>query len=425
MDSMEIDDNFYINKNLTMEGIVTKVDFQRRKQPSRCVTVCLGLLCAVLLAGNIGQFIYYEIISRLTSADPTQASLQCQGDRLQDGYDASTAERKQLEAKLSNLTEEKGQLQQSYTALTTERDEFKTSFNNLTNDNEQLQASYYTLKRDSDQLQTSYNNMQKSLEELQANHTNLKATKDQLQTNNRNLQREKDELQTLANRDQLQSDYSSLKRNKDQLQISYNTLSTRKDDLQIRYNSLTNDKDRLQSSYNSLQNDKEQLQNKYNSLVKVKDELEKEINKLRGKTCQTGWSKFEKSCYFLSTEKKNWVSSRADCIAKGADLVIIDSRDEQAFVNGLLTLRQFAWIGLTDSVTEGVWMWADGTPVTTTKQCRSRKCGGRFSMHYTTKYSSFSSKIYQEVLEHRPTRQLRWEPRLWRDLVIGSGSVER
>ncbi|XP_068570215.1 low affinity immunoglobulin epsilon Fc receptor-like [Cebidichthys violaceus] len=353
MDSMEIDDSFYINKNLLKEGLVTKVDFQRRKQPSRCVTVCLGLLCAVLLAGNIGQFIYYEIIS------------QFQGVRLQDSYDASAAERKQLEAKLSNLTEEKGQLQQSYTALTTERDEFRASFNNLTNENNQLQASYNTIKRESDQLQTSFNNMQKS-------HNNLTSTKDQLQTNYRNLQREKDEFQTLsitlrANRDQLQSNYSSLKKNKDQLQISYNTMSTSKDDLQIRYNSLTNDKDRLQSSYNSQQNEKEQLQNKYNSLVKVKDELEKKINKVRaGRPCQRGWSKFEMSCYFVSTKRKNWTLSREDCIAEGADLVIIDSRDEQVFVNGLMTLRLNVWIGMTDSVTEGTWTWVDGTPVTTT-----------------------------------------------------------
>ncbi|XP_068570216.1 C-type lectin domain family 4 member M-like [Cebidichthys violaceus] len=296
MDSMEIDDSININKNLTMEGIVTKVDFQRRKQPSRCVTVCLGLLCAVLLAGNIGQFIYYEIISRLASAEPTQASFQFQGVRLQDGYDASAAERKQLEAKLSNLTEEKGQLQQSYTALTTERDEFRASFNSLTNENDQLQASYNTIKRESDQLQTSYNNMQKS-------HNNLTSTKDQLQTNNRNLQREKDELQ-----------------------------------------------------------------NKYNSLVKVKDELEKKINKVRGRPCRRGWKRFDISCYFVSTEMKNWASSRADCIADGADLVIIDSRDEQVFVNGLLPLGQEEefWFGMTDSVTEGTWMWVDGTPVTTT-----------------------------------------------------------
>ncbi|KAK9531171.1 hypothetical protein VZT92_010613 [Zoarces viviparus] len=252
MDSMEIDDNLYITKHLTMEGLFTKVDFQRRKQPSRCVTVCLGLLCAVLLAGNIGQFIYYEIISPLAPADPAQSSLQFSGDRLQDCYNASTAERKQLEAKLSNLTEEKGQLQQSYTALTTERDECKTSFNNLTNEN------------------------------------------------------------------------------------------------------------------NQIQNEKEELQNKYNSLVKVKDELEKDINKVRGKPCERGWIRFHISCYFVSTSQRNWASSRQDCIARGADLLIIDSREEQAFINGILPSRKQYWIGLTDSVTEGTWMWVDGTPVTTT-----------------------------------------------------------
>ncbi|KAK9531204.1 hypothetical protein VZT92_010646 [Zoarces viviparus] len=310
MDSMEIDDNLYITKHLTMEGLFTKVDFQRRKQPSRCVTVCLGLLCAVLLAGNIGQFIYYEIISPFASADPTQASLQFSGDRLQDCYDASTAERKQFEAKLSNLTEDKVQLQQSYTALTTERDEFKTSFNNLTNKNNQLQASYSTCKQESDQLQTSYNNMQKSLEELQASHNNLRATKDQLQTNNRNLQREKNEFQTLS---------FSLRGNRDLLM---------------------KDKDRLHSRYNSLQNEKEELQKKYNSLVKVKDVFEKDINKVRGKPCERGWIRFHISCYFVSTWKKNWALGRQDCIARGADLLIIDSRDEQAFINGILPSRK-------------------------------------------------------------------------------------
>ncbi|KAK9531233.1 hypothetical protein VZT92_010671 [Zoarces viviparus] len=364
MDSMEIDDNLNITKNLTMEGLVTKVDSQRRKQPSRCVTVCLGLLCAVLLAGNIGQFIYYEIISPLAPADPTQASLQFSGDRLQDCYDASTAERKQLEAKLSNLTEDKVQLQQSYTALTTERDEFKTSFNNLTNKNNQLQASYSTLKQENDQLQTSYNDMQKS-------HNNLTATKDQLQTNNRNLQREKDEFQILsislrANRDQLQSNYSSLKINKDQLQASYKTLKRESDQLLTSYNNMQKNKDRLHSSYNSLQNENKELQNKYNSLVKVKDVLEKDINKVRAKPCERGWIRFHISCYFVSTSQRYWALGRQDCIARGADLVIIDSREEQAFINGILPSHKEVWIGLTDSVTEGTWMWVDGTPVTTT-----------------------------------------------------------
>ncbi|KAK9531206.1 hypothetical protein VZT92_010648 [Zoarces viviparus] len=85
----------------------------------------------------------------------------------------------------------------------------------------------------------------------------------------------------------------------------------------------------MHSSYNSLQNEKEELQNKYNSLVKVKDVLEKDINKVRGKPCERGWIRCHISCYFVSTSKRNWASGRQDCIARGADLVIIDSRDEQ------------------------------------------------------------------------------------------------
>nr|XP_040030578.1 C-type lectin domain family 4 member M-like isoform X2 [Gasterosteus aculeatus aculeatus] len=371
MDAMEIDDSIYIKKNFAMDGLGSQVVFPRRKQPFRCATVCLGLLSAVLLAGNIAQFVYYEIISRPASAEPTQASGRFQGDRLQGGCDASAAERQQLEAKLSNLTEDEGQLQQSYSALTAERDEFKASFSNLRNKSDQLQASYNTLKEERDQLKTSYDDMQKSLEGLQADHKSLQATKDQLQTNYRTLQREKEEFQALsvtlrANRDQLQSDYSSLQRNKDQLQISCNTLSTSKDALQTRYNSLTRDKGQLQSRHNSLQREKEQLQNSYSSLTKDKDELEKKINKVRAKPCQRGWRKFDMSCYYISTARESWRSSRANCNSKGADLVIIDSSEEQMFVNEMMTSGQNAWIGLTDSAEEGTWTWVDGTPVNTT-----------------------------------------------------------
>ncbi|XP_037636688.1 CD209 antigen-like protein C isoform X9 [Sebastes umbrosus] len=273
MELMEVDDDeLHVNKNLTMGGLVTSVDFQRKKKPSRCASVCLGLLCAVLLAGNIGQFVYYEIISRFSSADPTQASY-IQGGQLQSSYDALTAERKQLDARLTNLTKEKDLWQQSYSSLTTERDEFKASFNNL--------------KNESDQLQT-------------------------------------------------------------------------------RYNSLEKDKERLQSSYNTLQREKEQLQTKYTSLAAARDQLQKKIDKVRAKPCQTGWSKFDISCYFVSNLEKNWTQSRQYCITMGADLVVIDSRDEQAFVNGLLDQGQNAWTGMTDSIIEGRWMWVDGTPVTTT-----------------------------------------------------------
>ncbi|XP_034760469.1 C-type lectin domain family 4 member E-like [Acipenser ruthenus] len=58
----------------------------------------------------------------------------------------------------------------------------------------------------------------------------------------------------------------------------------------------------------------------------------------------------------------NWNSSRASCVSMGADLVIIESEAEQKFLLEK-TKRDPYWIGLTDAVTEGVWLWVDGTPL--------------------------------------------------------------
>ncbi|XP_008294774.1 C-type lectin domain family 4 member M-like isoform X2 [Stegastes partitus] len=120
----------------------------------------------------------------------------------------------------------------------------------------------------------------------------------------------------------------------------------------------------LISQRNSLREERDELK-KMNSdamawsksLTEERDELERKLNNF---TQHCEWVNFDSSAYCVSSTMKNWQESRDDCIQKGADLVIINSQEEQHF---LLQFERFVWIGLTDSTAEGEWKWVDGTPM--------------------------------------------------------------
>uniref|UniRef100_A0A3Q1EIC0 C-type lectin domain-containing protein n=1 Tax=Acanthochromis polyacanthus TaxID=80966 RepID=A0A3Q1EIC0_9TELE len=82
---------------------------------------------------------------------------------------------------------------------------------------------------------------------------------------------------------------------------------------------------------------------------------------------QQGWVYFNNSFYYISTSKNSWNDSRSDCLQRGADLVVINSKAEQVCLCEYEFTRHFQqhiWIGLTDHEMEGKWKWVDGTPLT-------------------------------------------------------------
>nr|XP_046268895.1 CD209 antigen-like protein E [Scatophagus argus] len=113
-------------------------------------------------------------------------------------------------------------------------------------------------------------------------------------------------------------------------------------------------------------------QRQVEALLKEKMNLLSNISALEGTCgrCPSKWLLHNSSCYFFSyaessTVKKNWPDSRADCVSRGADLTVIDNQEEQKFVSGSIeNMRRGTniwengfWIGLTDTETEGEWVW--------------------------------------------------------------------
>ncbi|XDV31274.1 hypothetical protein PO909_033996 [Leuciscus waleckii] len=132
--------------------------------------------------------------------------------------------------------------------------------------------------------------------------------------------------------------------------------------LLTKISNLTEERDELLTRNTQLTKERDGLSSSNLDLIKHRDQLNKEKNELSVRV-KDGWIYYKSSLYFISSEKKSWTESRRYCTERGADLIIINNREEQGFVKKI-SAKVIVWTGLTDRDVEGRWKWVDGSTLT-------------------------------------------------------------
>ncbi|XP_073320614.1 hepatic lectin-like [Pagrus major] len=141
------------------------------------------------------------------------------------------------------------------------------------------------------------------------------------------------------------------------------------------------------------------IEARFKALTEERDELKtKLVDIVKANYSQQGWIYFSGSFYYISSITKTWQESRDDCLQRGADLMIINSKEEQSFTR---QLKDDLWIGLTDTETEGTWKWVDGTPLKTSYwldgepnsfEQAEEDCGESLGIHGEQQHTGLSAK---------------------------------
>ncbi|XP_032868181.1 hepatic lectin-like isoform X2 [Amblyraja radiata] len=114
---------------------------------------------------------------------------------------------------------------------------------------------------------------------------------------------------------------------------------------------------------------------------KLKLEMSAELQKMQGNItnmisklklgnfsspeCPRNWRWFNAHCYYFTTKSGSWHFAKGQCVAMDSHLVAINSATEQNFIKTEGAPERY-WIGLSDSETEKIWQWEDGSDYSST-----------------------------------------------------------
>ena len=87
------------------------------------------------------------------------------------------------------------------------------------------------------------------------------------------------------------------------------------------------------------------------------------------------WHYHDGKCYGFRDRSDSWGGSQAYCRSMGASLAKMESEEEMEFIRDIWGGHTF-WLGARDRITEGVWEWYDGSPVSWTYWGGSNPDGG-------------------------------------------------
>ncbi|XP_073672084.1 uncharacterized protein [Paramisgurnus dabryanus] len=211
--------------------------------------------------------------------------------------------------------------------INTNNQQFNIKNKNLTEERDQLHTKYTNITKEKDQLLTKYTKITKEKDQLQTKYTNIREERDQLQTKYINIREE---------RDQLQTKYTSITEERDQLQTKYTNITEERDQLLTKYTNITEERDQLLSKSENLTTKNDRLLTNNSILNKKREQLTQQINTMMEILNAAGWIYYQSSLYINSSEWKSWTESRRYCRERGADLIIINNREEQVSERGFV-----------------------------------------------------------------------------------------